>query len=167
MGPIQRRALIRNFETPQPEIDQHALAWSRISRALLDGRNPSVADLLAAIAADTSIPENVQIYAQWLRSGEVKPTAGPKPKWNLNHDAWQRVRDVILVERFEALKRELIEKRHNERLRSRTICSSFEVRKWGGARHLGRDGRRRREQALEQRHRAREIFRGAGGRLAG
>ena len=119
---IERRNIVRRLTEAAPaEINWHALVWGRIERALEAGRNPSIDDLLGAIAADETIPQAVQIYAQRLRSQEVKttgglrprwgvkvkPTGGPRPRWNLNHDAWQFKRDVILIEAFEALRRDL------------------------------------------------------------
>jgi hypothetical protein len=137
IGAIQRRAQIRNLEVPAASVDAHTFAWGRVSQALLKGRNPSVEDLLVAIAADASIPENVQIYAEMLLSKEVKPTAGPKPKWGLNHDAWQSARDVILVERFEALRRELKQKRPEKKITLEDVFKEIVSRAWGGAEAWG------------------------------
>jgi hypothetical protein len=131
---IARRNAIRAKEIAEPEIDWHALAWGRIVRAREAGRNPSLADLLSAISADTTIPESVQDYARRLRNGEAKPTRGAKPRWNLNHRASQRQCDLILVEVFETLRQELLHdpERRGQEITIHDAFVEFAHRGWGG-----------------------------------
>jgi hypothetical protein len=100
------------------------------ARALQAGRGPTIADLLDAIAADPTIPEVVQVYAQLLRSGEVKPTSGPRPRWGLNHDALQFTRDVILIEAFEALRRDM--ERRGKEVSDAAVFAEFARLRRGG-----------------------------------
>jgi hypothetical protein len=126
---------LSNQSDPEPEINWHTLAWGRIERSLRAGRNPSKDDLLAAIVADMTIPEPVRIYAQRLQVGEVSATRGAKPEWNLNHSAWQRQRDIILIEVFETLRSDLLGDPEwaGLEITSEDVFLEFERREWGAA----------------------------------
>ena len=91
---IARRNAIRAAEIAEPEFDWHAHAWSRVVRALRDGRNPTREDILSAAAADPSFSDDFGIYVGDLLRGkgkptdpprqEVKPTRGVKPRsWGI------------------------------------------------------------------------------------
>lgn len=107
LSAIERKRRMRRVEEAaerEPEVHLHDLAWGRIVQTLESGRNPSTDDLLAGIAGDPAIPERARNYAGDLLRGEAKPAAGPKPEWNLNHKAWQRTRDILLVEKVQELR---------------------------------------------------------------
>jgi hypothetical protein len=105
------------------------------------GRLPSIDDLLGVVAANAGVPERVQLYVQQLRDGKVKATRGRRPRSNL-----QFMRDVSLVQTFEELREEMMERRRSK-VPNKDVFDEFERRHWGGKRVWGemttkRDSRR-------------------------